>query len=445
MEGKKIVKSIIKNLKNNFYWKLLSIFFALLLWFVAINDTNMVITEEYSIHLTLLNTSYLDSADYVLANKKELEAKTIKLYIRTNRIDKKELDLKIGEIIASVDLKAIDISADKKLGEKLTTSIKFQVPTLSSVKLISTSASVVDIVLDKYEKREMEVSVNTIGKVSDGYETLKSITEPKTVVVSGPKSIIDKIVVLKVDVDLKNSNSDVVLERTPIAYDAEEVIVSDQVTISNQNIEVTVPVRKSEKVSINAPTYMGKVKDGYKLVDVKYAPEFIQVLGTASEIENFKSITLDPIDVTGFSKTQEVVLDLRKYLLSTNLSILNGVSHEVKVTIVIEKEEILELEIPNSQIQIKSASTDNEIIVNETDFKVTLKATEKLFKSLDTTNIKCLVDITDLDVGTYDVPIKMTLPQDIIIVGEEPTINVTISKAGTNAELETETSLEVPN
>lgn len=420
------MKLIIKKIGKNFYWKLLSVFFALILWFIAINDTNMVVTEEYNVPITLLNENYLDSAGYILANKKELEAKFIKVYIRTNRSDKKQLDMNPKAIIASVDLKAIDIASSKKLGSSITTSVKFQIPSLSSAKLVSTSISVVDIVLDKYKKREMEIDVKTTNKVSNGYETLKSITDPKTVIVSGPESIVDKIAQIRVDVDLNQATSDIVLEKTPIAYDIEDVVISDQININNENIQVTIPVRKSEKILINKPIYSGKVKDGYIISDFDYEPKVIQVLGTIDEINEFKSITLDPIDVTGFSETQVITLDLRKYLLSTNLSILNGTPNEVKVIIGIEKEEILEFEIPNSQIQTKG--TADEITINDTSFKVTLKATGKLFKSLDKTTLKCLVDLTALEVGTHDVPVDISLPPNFILVGEIPTINITISK-----------------
>jgi YbbR domain-containing protein len=319
-------------------------------------------------------------------------------------------------------------------------NVNIKLPTIGgeSFEIIERNPQYVDVKLEKVETVQKPVKVALVGEPKDGFVTSQPKQTPSTIQIKGASSTIAKVDTVRVYADVSGATSDIDVSAEPRVYDAEgnELLGLE---LSVEYVKVKVGINEYKKVTIDGSANQGMLADGYTVTAIEWEPKTIEVVGSTNEINAFTELKLPSINLSGLKENKVVIYDLRT-LLPANISIRNGTPYEAKVTVKVEKEAIKQVDIPIANLTVSglTSSTQQYKIVQE-PVKISLKGLSSVLDKVTITDIKGNIDISQYTQGVYDVPVKWTLPQGTVLVGNTPTVNVTISAVSQETKTKVET------
>ena len=149
-------------------------------------------------------------------------------------------------------------------------------------------------------------------------------------------------------------------------------------------------------------------------------PESIQICGRSDVLTDVAAIAVpaSELNIEGARERIERTIDITPYL-PEGISLVDENTGSVNATVIIEEEGTRSVEFLVSSIRINNLS-ENLQVVYEPDAEITLRfsGSEELLDILDISNAVS-VDLTDYkEPGTYDVPVKVNVPQGITLVND---------------------------
>lgn len=299
--------------QHNLMAKVLSLCGAVLLWVYVMNEQNPVLEVSY----TVVVTKNIESTNLLVENVPDTVRVTFKGPRNTI------LTLRQQDIKANIDLSSL------KVGEQ---EVPIDVVVPRGLTLVTQQPLTATIVADTYEAKSVPVIVRRLGTMADVHGVIDTIAEPNTVIVSGAKRNVDKVVQALATVKLdnkKNSFSDTV---DVVALDASDKLVKDvMVTPQTVNVQVKVNFVDIIKNVGVSPVIEGKPADGYVISKVEVTPAEVQVGGKTDAISPLQLVVTEPIDVAGAKS------DVVKSVKLVDIDRIYGTNREVTVTIRINK------------------------------------------------------------------------------------------------------------
>lgn len=446
MAIKKISEKLFKTISRNFGWKLVSLIFAIIFWFIVMNLINPTEIMTFSVNLTLLNEDKLNENGYVILNSEELKKQPVDIKVKATRPALDELARRKKEIQATVDLKQFDVLYAQNIDEAFKVMITPVMPEgyMYPYELLGFSPINAEVNLDKIAEKSYTVAVESEGEPEDGYVTAQPVVMPKTVTVKGASTNLNKVIEVKVNAELSGVTSNVAVKAVPIAVDKDGNTVAD-VIIEPSEVELYIGVSKQGQIVVNKPVITGEPLEEYKVVSVNWEPKYIDVIGNEGEIRKKGFITLPEIDVSGEDKSKTLEFDIRDYLNDTNLEIKNGTPTEVKVEVTIEKEEVRTLEISSEQIEITGGEKDAYELPKSV--RIRIKGLSEYVSKVEADEIKAVLDVSNLKKGSAHLELLLTLPEGVSASGNN-TVRV-IYKGNAESEqpeknTEAESALDSP-
>jgi len=415
-----VFKSIWGFLAGNFVWKVLSLSFAVVIWFVVINYTNPLETGTFRIPLSIINEDSLTDNNFLIFNKPDLESTGIEVRIRAPRSLLAELSSDLSGVTAYIDLGPIDFSHTALLGEAMPITVRYSLPS-NSFEVLRHSPDRVNIVLDRYVSRSFPISVIYIGDVPDGYSSSEAIIDPQTVIISGPRTAINDIASVSVTIDQTTITSTTSLIKGLAVYNDLNRDLTDRVNLSTDTAEVTLFVSKIGTVNVTPPNIIGLPAENFMITSVTHTPRAIEVVGDEDSLDNISDITLDVV-ISGISQTTEFSIDARPHLLANNLNVRNLTPHMVTVTVVVERLESKELTVSSDRIiAVGSALPFN---IEDEYVQITIRGLVGALEMIDENNIDLYVDMSGTDIGVHQRQVHASLPVNVEIQGEHPTVTI---------------------
>ena len=258
----KLVKQIIRrtptpnflNWPNNWGLKLLSLIFAMLLWYFAVGEDKIDTTIYIPVEIVNL------PRELVIANpfKKQLEATVSGPRGLISGINRQRITRTINLAKATTGTIVIRNEPDT-----------IQFPRGVTVSRIQPSH--ITLIIDELIEKELPVQARTIGSPANGHELAGVIFEPPLIKVSGPKAIVgrEKLLIAKpIDISgLKGSTTvQVPLELRPALLD----LMGDTVVTAN----VVIREKTTERTITNIPLHLS---DGDSAKKVTIEPDTISV------------------------------------------------------------------------------------------------------------------------------------------------------------------------
>jgi len=180
--------------RRNISLKIISIFFAFLLWNYVIGETNPLREKTISnIPVKFINENVLEEKE--LIPKEDLKLKDLKVKVRIEARLKDFDFINASNVEAIVDLSQVDSTG------KMPLKIEATVPDLGKVK--SVSPQTVDLEIDHLVSRSIPVQPQFTDNLSSGYWHGEVEVTPNVINVTGAKSDVDKIRKALVWVSLK--------------------------------------------------------------------------------------------------------------------------------------------------------------------------------------------------------------------------------------------------
>ncbi len=299
--------------QHNLMAKILSLCGAVLLWVYVMNEQNPVLEASY----TVVVTKNVEATNLLVENVPDTVRVTFKGPRNTI------LTLRQQDIKANIDLSGL------KVGEQ---EVPIDVVVPRGLTLVTQQPLSATIIADSYEAKSVPVVVRRLGTMPDVHGVIDTTVEPESVIVSGAKRNVDKVVQALATVKLdnkKNSFSDTV---DVVALDASDKLVKDvMVTPQTANVQVKVNfVDIIKNVSVS-PVIEGKPADGYVIGKVDITPAEVQVGGRTADINPVQLLVTEPIDVTGAKA------DVIKNVRLVGVDKIYGTNREVTVAIRIVK------------------------------------------------------------------------------------------------------------
>ena len=410
-------------LTTNLGLKVIAFIFAVFLWFIVVNFDNPVGSSTFrDIPVQILNDDIITSAGEVYQVEGD---RTVTVVVYATREVRQKLTS--DNIVATADIKQIDSTGRLVPIEVTINGFSGESVTAEAIPRNLT------IQREKSGKKVMSLTVDTEGvKLADGYILGDASVEPDQVTITGAESVLDQVdrAVAQVD-EVEGVSEDSVLPASLVLYDANGNELN-QTQMSNnlgeEGLSVSVEVMKVKGIPVVFDV-VGSPAEGYKYSGCVSTPESVQVCGKSEDIDKISEIDVPAsvIDISGASEPIEMSVDITPYL-PEGVELVDENSGNVKVTVKIEQEGTLSVDFMVSSIRINNLA-ENLQVSYEPDAEITFRFTgdEDLLDTLDISNAVS-VDLSDYDrPGTYDIPVKVNLPEGISQDGQV-TVQLTLAE-----------------
>ena len=374
---------------------LASVGIAITLWFMVNGNADMLITQDFnSIPITLTNVEALTEKNLVLADDKNYY-----LNLQVKGTDKNLRNVNMKEVTAEVDLSDID--------EKGTYDLDVEVKGLANSVIISSmNPTSLAIEVDNIIKEALGVVVLLEGKPANDLSVISAKSQEQ-VEVEGPEESIARIDKITTTVDVSGLESDTTRHLEVAAYDATGNPITDLEILPNV-VEVEIVLGKTKSIGI-IPSTTGNPASGYIVTGVQIEPSKVLIGAKEALLNTIETIPMDPIDVSGQSKTFTKDINLTPpqgcYFLDN--------SGKVKVTVAIESP--VEKSFTIDKVATRNLGTGLVAAkVKDTRVVVKLEGASSILNSLNASQIEAFVDCANLGPGEYELPIQTNLSTSLV-------------------------------
>ena len=350
-------------------------------------------------------------------------------------------DRKTLDRITASDIKAV---ADLQQAVSLNTDPVMVPITVSCDKVLPDNIEVtpqnLSIHIEDKDTQEFVVNVTTNNTKPDkGYEVGTLTSNPEKLKITGPTSLINKIDKVNASVDVDGASEDVTEETDVKIIDknGEEFTDTDMAYLNISKVSVTARLWKVRpEVRIKAE-YEGTPADGYEVESISTTPNVISVAGSdealsaLEEQNNTITIPSSATDVSGKDSDYEVKINISDYL-SQGLKLTSDSSEDVFVRVNILPQGSSVCEVPTKNIKVENAPESMQVAFDTAKIEIRIKKTEEDLSDLKESDIKASIDLKDKTEGSFEVPVKIEIPEGYELV-DEVTTGVEISPISTPA------------
>lgn len=203
-------------------------------------------------------------------------------------------------------------------------------------------------------------------------------------------------------------------------------------TIDNTKVVVTTKfwkIRTGVNISAN---YVGVPADGYQVESVTTVPDTVSIAGTDEALETLKQndntlwIGGEDIDISGETADIEKKVSL-KDVLPEDTKLTSGTSEDVWVKVSILPIGSHSYGLLSNQIEVKNLADNLQVTFGTDKIEIRVKATTGDLDEFDLDKVKASVNLEDMGVGSYQIPVTVKLPTGFELL-EDVVADVTISE-----------------
>ncbi len=310
-------------MKNKILAILLSGLIAFGLWFYVITEERTQIEETFYNVPVIMNTDAL-SKDLMIISDDDPTI-SLKLYGTRSTLNK----LRSSDIVVLVDLSKITEPGTKRLSYTVTFPGDIQNGT---IEILNRQPDLIEVEIAEKAEKEIAVEVETTGELKEGFkiDEANRFWDPKTVKISGPKSLIEKIAVAKVFVNIDGKDSDVEEKVRMQLCDANGNPMGDVSKVfvdGPANVTVKLPVLMEKEIPVFYNVIYGDVLSSAN-TEQRNKVDRITITGKKDLVEDLDDLTVnvDLRDLSGGFENKE-------YDLGLPAGVTSNIGTKVKVTI----------------------------------------------------------------------------------------------------------------
>lgn len=403
-----------EKLTRNIGLKILSIVLAAILWLVITNIDDPIKTKNfYNVPVEILNEDAIASLNQVYDIK---EGETIDFTVAARR-----------SIIENLALSDFRVTADfSKLSDVNAVTIDITCLRYGDEVSISDGLyQVMKVSLEEQAEKHFRVDVVQKGEPAEGYYVAEK-TASTIVQVSGPKSKIERISQIIVEVDVSGVSGSFPFRATeqPKAVDADgKEIDSSNLKFSDKKISVNIVIYKTKTIDLLV-TASGKPRDGYVLTSVEYEPKTIEIAGEDAALNEIQRLEVTE-DIEDIYKDVEKEINLQEEL-GKGL-ILVEKSQTAVVNIKVERAKTKDIVLQLNDIDVRNIPNGLELsLLNTAPILIRMIGPEQDINNLTVNDLKPFIDLADYSSGTYEVKIQVGTSLNSSIQNS-PTLHVQLS------------------
>lgn len=401
-------------LGKNFNTFLLALVMAVGVWVAAVNesDPNEVLVYPTPIPLEIVG----QDPNLLITNT---FSKQIELTLRAPRSVWAQLTADENTIHAVLDLSGYGVG-----DHAITPQIQIG---LQPVKIISVSPPSVTLTLEELVSMPMPVDMQVTGEPSVGYQTGKMSYAPNEVTVSGPRSLVERVVSVRATYDLTDVRESVDETMTLRPLDEFNQRV-DGVTLSTDSVQLLIPVSQQggyRDVAVKV-LIKGQVANLHRLTNISVFPPVVTLYSSDPELVNELPgvVETEELDITGIDADISARLQLtlpENILVVGDQTVLVTASVEAILGSQTISDQALEVTNLDPALSAELSSLTVDVIVSGP-----LVALD----SLSPTDLRVFVDVSGLGIGKHqltpsveilndEIQVESILPESIEVILDE--------------------------
>ncbi|RKQ29057.1 CdaR family protein [Oceanobacillus halophilus] len=265
----------------------------------------------------------------------------------------------------------------------------------------------IDIYIEERASEQFPVSVDFINQdqMPDGYELGNYEVNPTEIAITSSRSIIERIGVVKVFVDVAELEESINNREVPVnVYDSQGNELD--VNIVPERVEVSAEINNPSKtVSVNVPT-TGEVPEGYSLLSISANVEEVEVFATSDILSTINSVSTEEIDLSEVTEsgTMEVPLSLPEGV---------NVPEVETIEVALEVEESMTLEEMEIEVEgIEDGQALRFIQPEAETMSVTVVGNQSEVDNLTTDDIRVFINAIGIETGQHNLPVEVEMDND---------------------------------
>lgn len=298
---------ILRNLTRNTGLKILSLVFAVIMWYVIISQTNPVRQKIiYDVPITITGRDQLIEKDLDLSSYPEELSSTVDITVSVPMDEMSRVTN--NNVQAFFDLSSINATGTFDVELSVVCSYPNATPVDKTIKKVSLN-------IESHAENSVPVKAEYIGQLPDNLHMGDELLAPREIVVAGPKTVVDSVSVAEIDINLSTLHESM-FESIPVRLMDANGKEVDQTGLSltpASSVNVTIPVYPIQSFAINhSSAIRGEVQPGYEITQIEVVPANVLVAAPQNVLNAIAAINTKMIDVEGLSETTSFQIGLSK-------------------------------------------------------------------------------------------------------------------------------------
>lgn len=336
---------------DNLFLKILSVLLAIVLWLTIVNINDAKATQEYKLEVHLLNTEVITENGKVF--RVEDGTNWVKVTVRERQSVLR--GLKESDFVLTADMEK-NLKYDRLVG----INVECKNRNINVNEDVTLDRSNVNVSIEDSATEQFQIIVTDIGKANDGLMVGSMVPEQTIIKITGPVSIVERIERVEAQVDVTGLPVTSVKNCMLKLYDSAGNSIDPtylNFVGKSDGISVTVSMLNKKTVPLIF-SYEGTPAENYKVKEIEWKPEFIEIAGNPAVLAGMNSVQIPAqvVNVNGIDEELQLVVDITPYLPSgiiladqTNASVLVIAELEYVEPKEDEVEEDSEEETPSSK------------------------------------------------------------------------------------------------
>lgn len=297
-------------------------------------------------------------------------------------------------------------------------------------KVISNEIGFVEVVLEKYLSKNMDLELITLGSPAGGYELGESSLSIRSVTISGPESKMNLVSSVQGVLQVENSSETITSEIPLVAVDEDGASIPGVViSPSSVSVKQVIAQRGGYRTVVVKVTFIGRVSNGYRLSNITVIPPILTVYAEDPIlIENLPGyIETIPLDLNGTDEDLDINLAL---------NIPQGISLDGEPTVRVHVGvSPLEgsLTLSAQPVTIIGLEQGLSAKVSPAFVDVIISGPLPILNGLAPKDVQVIMDLSGEEAGTYQKQPTVTISISSLTVDSilPDTLEVVISPSGT--------------
>lgn len=377
--------------KRNLTAKIISVFFALIMWTYVMSDINPKMTREITnVPVQLLNMEELRQQGLVIVGEVNDQ---IRVTVKGRRDEIYKINK--NDVKATADLNGYKAGVN---------NIPVDVASLGNIE-VDYSPKFLKVELEEIVRKQREVDLLISGNPKVGYILNEPRYKPSVVWIEGPASFVNAVDRVVAKLELNKGEVEEIVASLPLkALDDKDVEVMN-VEIKPPYIDVYLPVDRLRTIRIE-PKIEAKAAEGYRITDISVLPESIALRGQEELISSLSSVATEAVKLDNLTENKTIDASL---VLPEGIKLFN--EEEVKITVVVEAIVEKILDVPTVNIEFtgiqQGLDVDYDALLEKIQVKLVGK--ESVLQQINIEDIKMMVDLKNLNSGTHDVIVNASI------------------------------------
>lgn len=379
---------------------LLSVLLAFAVWFIAIEQENPMIRQEYDepILIEIRNMG---------EGLQSLQDMTNRTAILTLRAPQRTLETQqAGDFSAVIDLAGLP--AGNHEAPVVVTSLN------PDVEIIAHEPRQLRVQLEREISKIVPVEVEVMDSAAFGYDWQEPLAEPSEVKISGPQTHVEQVRSVVAAVFLRNTKSQVESVRPLSPRNAQNLEV-ERVNVDPGTARIVVPVVQppGRKEVVVRAVVKGSPSPNYRMTGVKVEPLTVVLLGSPDALR----------ELPGYVETKTLLIEGAIGEVRERLPLIlpeNVSTDEDSVLVTIGVAPLESSLTVTRRAVVQGASEDMDITVSLEEVEVIVSGPLPRLELLGPEEVQVVLDVTGLLPGSHVVQPTVVVPEGIVEEGVIP-------------------------